>query len=151
LCMRPAELSDAVKLVQQCPDTQFILDHCGNADPAVFAASGVDQVGQQARDQWRRDISALARQKNVVCKISGIVARAKPGVWQADDLAPVINHCLDEFGPQCVIFGSDWPVCTIAATLAQWVAALKQIIAPRPERDQQALLHDNAARLYGLA
>ena len=141
----------ALQLVKQCPGTQFILDHCGNADVAHFAPSGVDEAGQRAREQWRRDISNLAEQKNIVCKISGIVARAKPGAWQADDLAPVINHCLDAFGPDRVIFGSDWPVCTAAATLTQWVTALKQMVASRPEREQRALLYDNAARLYGLA
>lgn len=151
LCMRPGELADARQLVQQCPLTQFILDHCGNADIAHFASSGVDDVGQRAREKWRRDISNLAGEKNIVCKISGIVARAKPGAWQPDDLAPVINHCLDSFGPQRVVFGSDWPVCTAAATLAQWITALKQIIASRSQRDQRALLYDNAARLYGLA
>lgn len=150
LCMRPGELDDALRLVKQCPDTQFILDHCGNADIAHFAPSGVDEAGQRAREKWRRDISNLAGEKNIVCKISGIVARAKPGAWQAADLAPVINHCLDSFGPERVIFGSDWPVCTAAATLAQWVAALKQIIASRPEREQRALFYNNAARVYAI-
>lgn len=151
LCMRPAELPDAVKLVDQCPGTRFVLDHCGNADPNLFADTGVNEAGIRSREQWKRDISALSQRKNLVCKISGIVARAKPGAWGPDDLAPVINHCLDAFGPERVLFGSDWPVCTLAASLSQWVAALKQIVAARPDRDQRRLFHDNAVQFYELA
>ena len=72
-------------------------------------------------DAWRRDMERLAAQKNVICKISGIVARV-PKQWSADDLAPIVNHCLDTFGPERVVFGSDWPVCLNGAPLRDWVA-----------------------------
>src|SRR6185503_8931004 len=101
-------------------------------------------------DDWRRDMERLAAQKNVICKISGIVARV-PKQWSADDLAPIVNHCLDTFGPSRVIFGSDWPVCLNGAPLRDWVAALKQIIASRPGSEQRQLLRDNAVRFYKLA
>jgi L-fuconolactonase len=65
-------------------------------------------------------------------------------------LAPIVNHCLDEFGPQRVIFGGDWPVCLMGAKLAEWVAALRTIIAERPADEQRKLLHDNAVALYRL-
>jgi predicted TIM-barrel fold metal-dependent hydrolase len=152
LCMRPAELDDGVKLADRCPDTPLVLDHCGNGDPQHFRRGGEDaQQRAKARDQWRRDIVELARRDNVVCKISGIVVRATPGKWTADDLAPVVNHCLDEFGPDRVMFGGDWPVCTLTASYAQWVHALKQIVAERPLEDQRKLFHDNARRFYNLA
>lgn len=156
LCPRPAELGDAVKLVDQCPGTRFILDHCGNADPYVVADSQssapVDVADPMAhtRQQWMDDITALAQRSNVVCKISGIIARAQPG-WAAQDLAPTINHCLDSFGPDRVIFGGDWPVCTLGAPYAQWVNALKEVIAIRSESEQRKLLYDNAVRVYSLA
>jgi L-fuconolactonase len=95
------------------------------------------------------DITALAQRPNVVCKISGIVARARAG-WSAQDLAPTINHCLDAFGPDRVIFGGDWPVCTLGAPYRAWVEALKAIIAHRSETDQRKLLHDNAVHIYRL-
>lgn len=148
LCMRPQELLDGGKLAEQCPDTQFILDHCGNADVNTFGKSASDSDRQSA-EAWKRDIAALAEQKNVVCKISGIIARV-PKEWSAADLAPVVNHCLDSFGPDRVVFGSDWPVCLSGATLQQWVAALREIVAARPLEQQQKLLSRNAERIYRL-
>jgi L-fuconolactonase len=140
LCMRPAELADAAKLIDACPDTSFILDHCGNASVRAKDLSG-----------WKADIARIAERKNVVCKVSGIVASAAPGPWTADDLAPIVNHVLNEFGPDRVVFGGDWPVCTLAATYRQWVEALRQIVADRPQTTQKKLFHDNAIRVYRLS
>jgi predicted TIM-barrel fold metal-dependent hydrolase len=139
ICVRPEELLDAAKLIDACRETHFILDHCGNAN-----------VQTKDRSQWERDIAAVAQRKQVICKISGIVASAKPGVWTADDLAPIVNYSLDVFGPDRVMFGGDWPVCTLAATYKQWVEALKTIVHDRSEQDQRKLFHDNAVRFYGL-
>jgi predicted TIM-barrel fold metal-dependent hydrolase len=139
LCMRSKELPDAARLIDACPDTRFILDHCGNADVKV-----------KDQSQWKKDITEVAKHKNVVCKVSGIVASAAPGKWTADDLAPVVNHTLDVFGPGRVMFGGDWPVCTKAATLRQWVEALKTIVAGRPAEERRRLFRDNAVRFYGL-
>jgi predicted TIM-barrel fold metal-dependent hydrolase len=138
LCMRAAELRDGIKLAEACPNTRFILDHCGNAD-----------VQSKDRAQWRRDMTEFAKCKNVVCKVSGIVASAA-AKWTADDLAPIVNHTIDAFGSQRVMFGGDWPVCTLKATYRQWVEALKSIVRNRPEADQRNLFHDNAVRFYGL-
>jgi len=156
LCLPPKELLLGADLARQCPDTRFILDHCGNADPQAFStpsqaktAPAAETPGHDA-DQWRRDIAKVARRNNVVCKISGIVARASKGNWTPDDLAPIINHCLEVFGPNRVMFGSDWPVCTRAASLRQWVTALLEIIRDRPQPQRRKLLHDNAERFYGL-
>ena len=73
-----------------------------------------------------------------------------PGAWSADDLAPIVNHTMDTFGPERVMFGGDWPVCTKAATLKQWVEALKAIVADRKVEEQRRLFRDNAVRFYGL-
>jgi predicted TIM-barrel fold metal-dependent hydrolase len=137
LCMRHAELPDAIKLVDECKGTRFVLDHCGNPDLVKH-------------DKWKKDLVELARRKNVVVKVSGIVASARPKTWKADDLAPVVNHTLDTFGPERVMFGGDWPVCLLASTLGQWVAALKQIVASRKAEEQRKLFHDNAVRFYRL-
>jgi L-fuconolactonase len=144
LCMRMAELADAGKLIDQCPDTQFILDHCGNA--SVHTKEG----GVPDRTQWKRDMDQLARRKNLVCKVSGLVNTAKKG-WTPDNLAPIVNHVLDAFGPDRVMFGGDWPVCLLGATLAEWVNGLKTVVASRPAEYQRKLFHDNAARLYGIS
>ncbi len=140
ICIRPGELADAAKLIDECPGTRFILDHCGNAN-----VQAKDQTG------WRKGMGEVAKHKNVVCKVSGIVASAKPGAWSADDLAPIVNHTLEAFGPDRVMFGGDWPVCTLAATYRQWVEALRTIVKDRKEEEQRKLFHDNAVKFYGLA
>ena len=153
LCLRPAELADGAKLARQCPETRFILDHCGNADPKAFFKPGdsrlVDAKPDHDADAWKRNIALLAAEPNILCKISGIIARA-PKEWSADDLAPIVSHCLESFGPERVIFGSDWPVCLLGAPLHEWVAALKSIVASRPQAEQKALFSQNAIRFYGL-
>lgn len=140
ICIRAEELPDAAKLADLCPETQFILDHCGNPN-----------VQSPDLSAWRSDIVELARHPNVVCKISGIVASARPYAWTPDDLAPIVNHCVESFGIDRVLFGGDWPVCTQAALLGQWIQALREIAHPWPESDQRKLFHDNALGVYGLA
>ena len=153
LCLRPGELGDAVDLVDQCPDTLFIVDHCGNADPQIVngaAEHDPENPFSHTKEQWQRDIAALGERENVVCKISGIIARAPEG-WNADALAPTVNHCLDSFGPDRVVFGGDWPVCNLGASLGEWAKALREIVSGRSEEEQEKLLAGNAERLYGLA
>lgn len=139
LCMRPGELLDAAKLIDACPGTRFVLDHCGNAN-----------VQEKDRTKWQKDIAEVAKRKNVAGKVSGIVVTATPGKWTPDDLAPIVNHTLEVFGPDRVVFGGDWPVCTKAATLAQWVTALRAIVKDRKAEEQKKLFHDNAIRVYRL-
>ena len=86
----------------------------------------------------------------MVVKVSGIIASAAPGKWTLDDLAPIVNHTLDVFGPDRVMFGGDWPVCTLAASYKQWFDALREIVAPRSESEQRRLFHDNAICHYRL-
>jgi predicted TIM-barrel fold metal-dependent hydrolase len=153
LCLRPKELADGAALAEKCPDTRFILDHCGNADPESFLKPGDSRLADakidHSADEWRRGLERVASCKNVICKISGIVARA-PKPWTADDLAPIVDHCLDSFGPERVVFGSDWPVCLNGAPLREWVAALKQIVSGRPADLQRRLFRENAVAFYRL-
>ena len=150
LCMRPTELADGAKLAKACSDTRFIVDHCGNADPKAFMDRSPEPPWHDA-DQWKRDLSQLADCENVICKISGIVARAPKSEWNSDLLAPAINFCLDAFGADRVVFGGDWPVCLLGASYRGWVEALQEVISNRSELDQRKLLHDNAVKFYRLA
>jgi L-fuconolactonase len=143
LCMRPDEIADGAKLARQCPHTRFVLDHCGNPD--IYAASDSPE-----RLQWQRDMAELAQCPNVVCKISGIVAQVRQGVKPAEDLAPLVNHCVQVFGHDRVMFASDWPVCTLGASLADWVHALQTITQAWSDTDRRNLFHDNAERFYAL-
>ena len=156
ICIRPADLGSAIKLAEVCPDTRLILDHCGNAHPEIVNGSlspndlDRDDVYWHEADQWKRNMEALGRLDNVVCKVSGIIARLPEGKYATDCLADTVNHCLDVFPDDRVVFGSDWPVCTLGSDYKMWVESLHAIIANRPEDQQRRLLYDNAVRIYGL-
>jgi predicted TIM-barrel fold metal-dependent hydrolase len=138
LCIRSSDLPVTAELVKQCPKTRFVLDHCGNPDLQAADLS-----------PWKRDLAELAKQPNVIVKLSGILVTASDG-WKPADLAPVVNHTLDSFGPDRVIFASDWPVCTKGGTWRQWLDAVATIVKDRPAAEQRKLFHDNAATFYGL-
>lgn len=139
ICIRAEELLDAAILVDRCPDTQFVLDHCGNAN-----------VQSPDRSAWKRDIAMVAKKKNVVCKISGIIASAKPNEWKAQDLAPIIQHCAEIFGPDRILWASDWPVCTMTASLRQWVETARALVHRWSQEDQHKFFHANAEKFYGV-
>ena len=152
ITIQPSQLNDALELVKRCPDTQFVIDHCGTADPKAFlpeSQRGGANPMHQAKP-WQETMSRLADQPNTVCKISGIVAHATKD-WSAVQLAPIVNHCLDRFGPERVIFGGDWPVCLLGARYDQWVNALKEIVSNRTEIERRKLFYQNAMRTYQLA
>lgn len=148
----PSSLAEAAKLVEQCPHTRFVLDHCGNADSVAFFPAGRirPREAQHSPDSWKRDMDTLAARSNVVCKISGVVDNVPDYPLTADDVAPIINHCLDAFGPDRVVFASDWPVCLRGMPLRDWVELLQEVTAGRSGADRRKLFHDNAVRFYGL-
>jgi predicted TIM-barrel fold metal-dependent hydrolase len=143
LCLRSGELADGEKLVAQCPQTRFVVDHCGNMS--------VEETDQKKRQTWMDGMQALARHENVVCKISGIIVTAKED-WKPADLEPNMRFSMETFGPERRMFAGDWPVCTLRARLGQWVSALKQIVRDMQmtPADQKKLFHDNAVKFYGL-
>ena len=140
ICQRPADLGDAAKLVGECPGTRFILDHCGNAP--ILDPKGMER--------WKKDIAAVAAHKNVVGKVSGIIASVKKGDWSVDQLAPAVRHTIEVFGWDRVLWAGDWPVCTLGAPLKDWLAAARQIVQDKTEEQQRKLFHDNAVKFYGL-
>lgn len=151
--VQPPALAEAAKLVESCPDTRFVLNHCGNADPVAFFLAGREapRPARHTPESWRRDIDVMAARRNIICKISGIVANVPDYPLTAEDLAPIIDHCLDAFGPDRVIFATDWPVCLRGMRLRDWVGVVKQVTASRPETDRHKLFHDNAVKFYDLA
>jgi predicted TIM-barrel fold metal-dependent hydrolase len=148
LCMRAAELNDAAALAAECPDTTLVLDHCGNADTKAFLKAPPSQPAHRAED-WQRAIDRVALKRNVHCKISGVI-ESMPGGWTSEQLSPVVNHCLDAFGPDRVVFGSNWPVCLLGGSLRSWVKALGEIVSARPPAERAKLWADNAKRIYRL-
>jgi predicted TIM-barrel fold metal-dependent hydrolase len=143
LCMRPGELTDGVTLAEKCPKTRFVLDHCGNLS--------VTNTDAKLRNSWEAGIKAAAGLENVVCKISGIIVTTKKGEWKSADLADNINFCLEAFGEDRVLFAGDWPVCTLRASFAEWLSALKWVVRDRPAAFQRKLFHDNAVKFYDLS
>ena len=107
-------------------------------------------ISLHTKKGWLDAISTLGSQKNVVCKISGIVSRARKG-WNSETLAPTINTCLDSFGPERVIFGSDWPVCRFGAELTQWTAAFREVISKRDDLFKKNTMFANVERIYDIS
>lgn len=139
LCFLARQLPIAFKLAQNCPDVQFILDHCG-----------VPDIAGRALDPWREDIRNLAALPNVACKISGVLAYCKPDNATNEAVRPYIEHSIDCFGWDRVVWGSDWPVCNLTATLRQWLATSIEIFGNASEVEQHKLFHENATRIYRL-
>jgi predicted TIM-barrel fold metal-dependent hydrolase len=140
LCVLARQLPLAIRLVSRCPEVTFILDHCG-----------VPQVREKILDPWRANIRAIAKFPNVFCKISGLVAYADPREWTTEDLRPYVEHAIECFGWDRVMFGSDWPVCTLSASYQQWVDALVSLTRGAGEVNQKKLFRENAIRIYRLA
>ena len=142
LCTRPSEILDGVKLIDQCPKTRFVIDHCGNID--------VSSTNRRLRQAWEQGMREAAKRNHVVCKISGIVRTATKDTWKPRDLAPVVDFCLDTFGSNRVMFGGDWPAIHIRATYRQWTEALQEIVRRRSLDFRRKLFHDNAVKFFGL-
>jgi len=140
ICVRARQLPIAIRLIGNCPKVSFILDHCGNP-----------QVKEQVFEPWRQHILEVSKFPNVVCKVSGILANADLESWTLEDLRPYVDHVIECFGWDRVMFGSDWPVCTLAASLRKWVETLKLLTQEAGEENQQKLFYQNAARVYRLA
>jgi predicted TIM-barrel fold metal-dependent hydrolase len=139
ICVLARQLPIAIRLVSRCPEVTFILDHCG-----------VPQVKEKVLDPWRLFIREIAKFPNVFCKISGLIAYADPNNWTAEDLRPYVDHAIGCFGWDRVMFGSDWPVCTLSASYHQWVEVLRSLTRSAGEANQNKLFHDNAIRVYRL-
>ena len=101
-------------------------------------------------DQWRRDIEALARHRNVCCKLSGLVTEAAWRQWQPADFRPVLDVALQAFGPERLMFGSDWPVCLLSADYAEVTGIIRDFIAPLSPAEQGQIWGGTATRFYGL-
>jgi len=139
ICVLARQLPVAIALVEECPEVQFILDHCGN--PLIL---------EGRLEDWRRDLRRLAAYPNISCKISGIVTQADHMSWTAKDLRPIVEHVIECFGWDRVMFGSDWPVCTLSTGLRRWVETLLDLTRGAGEKNQHKLFYENAVRIYRL-
>ena len=151
LLLGSEQMLDAAKVVDACPNTRFILDHCGNASTSWFGrAAEKDPARMNHRRTWRDGMAALADKRNVICKISGVAESGAVEDANLERIAPIINHCILRFGEDRIIFASNWPVCLKAVTFADWVEMLRELIDPRGEAFARKLFHDNVEKFYGL-
>lgn len=139
ICVRDHQLPFAIELVKDCPNVSFILDHCGNPD-----------IKNRNYDLWRERIAEIADLPNVVIKVSGIVVNTDVENWTVEDLRPAVEHAIASFGWDRVMFGSDWPVCTLAASYRQWFDALNFLVADASEENKRKLFRENAGKVYRL-
>ncbi len=132
----PRHLSRLLVVADRYPELPIVIDH--GAKPAIRDGS---------LDPWRADMAAAAARPNVVCKLSGLVTEARPD-WSVEHLRPYVDHLLEVFGPDRLLWGSDWPVVNLAGGYDRWREATLQLIAHLSEAERAAVLGGTAARIY---
>ena len=139
LLLYPQQLPAAAEFVGRFPEQPFVLDHL--AKPRIKAGE---------LDPWRHDIEALAAHGNVLCKLSGLVTEAAWQGWKRADFTPYLEVALETFSPERLMFGSDWPVCTLAAEYADVIGIVRDFLAPLAAAEREAILGGTASRFYSL-
>lgn len=136
--VKPRHLPHLLRFAQDHPGLSIVIDHAAKPDIAAGRF-----------DEWRRDLAALARLPGMHVKLSGLVTEAGRG-WTTDTLRPVVDTVLELFGPQAILWGSDWPVLNLAGDYAQWVQVSDALLAGLSTADRRAVFADNARRFYRL-
>jgi L-fuconolactonase len=139
ILVRTRELPAALAMVRALPDMRFVIDHL--AKPPI--ASG-------AIDEWAARLKPVAACPNVFVKVSGMVTEADWKRWTVRDITPYVQRVLDWFGPERCVFGSDWPVCLVAASYAHVIDACGQAIGDLPIAERERIFGGNAVELYRL-
>ncbi|MGH9585618.1 MAG: amidohydrolase family protein [Acidobacteriaceae bacterium] len=133
------QLRFAVQLADRNPNQVFVLDHL--AKPKIRSGE---------ISPWREQMREMARRPNVFCKLSGMVTEADWRHWTLDGLRPYAEIALECFGPERLMAGSDWPVCTLACNYGRWWRTLRELVSTLTPAEQQMVLGGNAARVYRL-
>jgi L-fuconolactonase len=141
LLVRPSQTAAALEVVRAIPELTFVLDHLGK--PPIAAAAPPDP-------HWATWLRHLAAEPNVVCKLSGLVTEADWNTWTIGDLKPYADTALEAFGPDRLMFGSDWPVCLLAATYSEVFDAARTLTEDLTEDDRAAVFGGTATRVYDL-
>jgi len=139
ICINHLQLGNAIEMVRQCPNVSFILDHIGKPD-----------IKGRLHEPWKTELRELSRMPNVYCKVSGMVTKSDTESWKREDLKPYIDHVIESFGPDRVVFGGDWPVVLRAARYTEWVEALEWAVSGATQTELRKLFRDNAVSFYRL-
>jgi len=140
LLVRPPQLPAAVETAAELPQLRFVLDHGGKPD---IAMGGLEP--------WASDIADLSLMPNVAVKLSGLVTEADHDAWTVEQLRPYADVLLEAFGPDRIMFGSDWPVCLLATSYEVWVATATALTAGLTEAERRQIFGGTAAQWYRLA
>ncbi len=130
-------LKHATTLAQELPDLPMVIDHLSKP-----------KIAEQSFDGWSGDLRAAARYPNIYCKLSGMVTEADWTNWKVDDLQPYVEIAIDAFGPERCMFGSDWPVCELAATYGEVSTTLNELIASLSPSERSNILGETARKFY---
>ncbi len=139
LCFLQRQLPLALQLAERCDNTSLVLDHCGVPDIAS---------GDFA--EWRAQVRKLAALPHVHCKLSGVVAYCPEGSDIEASIRPYVEFCIEVFGADRCVWGSDWPVCNLTCGVAGWVAAFRSILAAESADARRAIYSANAERIYAV-
>ena len=139
ICINHRQMENAIRLVDRCPNVTFILDHIGKPD-----------IKSKLMDPWRDHVKRLSAFPNMWCKISGLVTEADHERWTQEQLKPYVDHVIECFGFEKVMYGGDWPVAYQAAEYPRWVETLDWAISGSTEDDARKLFRENAIAFYRL-
>jgi L-fuconolactonase len=139
ICVLHHQMPNAIRMVRQCPDVRFVLDHIGK--PGIKAG---------LFDPWREHMKELAAMPNVVCKISGVATEADHKNWTREQLKPYIAHAIETFGFDRVLYGGDWHVAELAVGYPEWVDIVDWVVEGCTPEERRKLFRDNAIRTYRL-
>ncbi len=142
LLVDPPHLAASAKLVQQCPDTTFILDHIGKPN--------IGKADDGELKEWSKLIENLAANQNVLCKVSGMVTEANWKSWEKKDFKKYFDVVLNSFGADRIMFGSDWPVCKLAASYDQVANLAEFLVDDLSQTDKEKFWSLNALKAYGI-
>ena len=135
----PDQLKFAEKFVEEFPYQSFVIDHL--AKP---------YIKDKKIDEWKMDILALAKYDNVTCKVSGMVTEADWKNWKNEDFRPYLDVVVNGFGMNRLMYGSDWPVCLVAASYTEMLNVVQEYFSTFTEGEQDAFFCGNAVRFYNL-
>ena len=133
------QLEEALPFAHQVRDVRIVVDHL--AKPSIKT---------KEKTRWELNMAAFATFENVFCKISGMVTEADWKDWKKEDFTPYLDELFEVFGPERLMYGSDWPVCLLAASYEQQLSIIQQYIAPLSDREKQLIGSENARKFYNL-
>jgi L-fuconolactonase len=140
ICVFHHQLPNTLEMMRRCPEVSFVLDHIGK--PGIKAG---------LIDPWRRHIREMAALPNVVCKLSGVTTEADHASWSREQLRPYIDHVIESFGVDRVMYGGDWPVSELAGRYTQWLETLDWATSQLTRAEKRKLFRDNAIKTYRLS